>query len=133
MDIESHISYWVEGAKHDLDTAETLFQSGKYDWCLFLGHLVLEKSLKAVFVIDHDNTHPPRTHNLVKLMQISKLDVEDDVYLWLDEVNDFHLETRYPDFKRNFSKKCTHPFAEYHLNKIKDMFLWIESQLMLRL
>jgi HEPN domain-containing protein len=133
MDLQSHIAYWMESAKHDLDTAETLFRSEKYTWCLFLGHLVLEKALKAIFVIDNDNAHPPRTHNLVKLMQVSSIQVKDDVYIWLDEVNDFHLETRYPDFKRSFFKKCTRPFAEYHLNKIRETFLWIESQMKLRL
>ena len=28
------IAYWINSANHDLDVAETLFQSGKYDWCL---------------------------------------------------------------------------------------------------
>ena len=37
------IEYWVDSAVHDLDVAETLFKSGKYDWCLFIAHLVLEK------------------------------------------------------------------------------------------
>lgn len=47
MTKEEHITYWLERAAHDLETAESLFQSEKYDWCLFLAHLVLEKSLKA--------------------------------------------------------------------------------------
>ncbi len=34
------IGYWVDSAAHDLDVAETLFKSGKYDWCLFIAHLV---------------------------------------------------------------------------------------------
>ncbi|MBU1262965.1 HEPN domain-containing protein [bacterium] len=33
-----------------MDVAETLFQNKKYDWCLFIGHLVLEKILKAFYV-----------------------------------------------------------------------------------
>ena len=44
------IEYWVDSAVHDLDVAETLFKSGKYDWCLFIAHLVLEKMLKALYV-----------------------------------------------------------------------------------
>jgi HEPN domain-containing protein len=47
MKIDEHIKYWLNSADHDLDTAESLFSTGKYDWCLFLGHLVLEKGLKA--------------------------------------------------------------------------------------
>ncbi len=44
------MNYWVNSANHDLDVSEALFQSGKYDWCLFIAHLVLEKILKAVYV-----------------------------------------------------------------------------------
>jgi len=45
-----HIDYWLNSADHDLEVAETLFQNEKYDWCLFIAHLVLEKTLKAFYV-----------------------------------------------------------------------------------
>ncbi len=44
---QAQISYWVDSANHDLDVAATLFQNKKYDWCLYIGHLVLEKKLKT--------------------------------------------------------------------------------------
>ena len=69
MKIEEHIQYWVESADHDLDSAESLFAAGKYDWSLFIGHLVLEKILKALYVQDNQNRLPPKTHNLVKLAE----------------------------------------------------------------
>lgn len=50
MTKEEHINYWLESAEHDLETSDTLFQADKYDWSLFIGHLVLEKLLKAVFL-----------------------------------------------------------------------------------
>ena len=50
MKKEEHIGYWLKSAEHDLEVAETLFQNKKYDWCLFIAHLVLEKILKAYFV-----------------------------------------------------------------------------------
>ncbi|MCI5227994.1 MAG: HEPN domain-containing protein [Candidatus Electrothrix sp. AX2] len=33
----SSTKYWLESARHDLETAESMFQSGKYDWCLSYG------------------------------------------------------------------------------------------------
>ena len=45
MDLKEHIHYWLASAAHDLATAETLFQYKHYDWCLFLGHLTIEKML----------------------------------------------------------------------------------------
>ena len=53
MDIKKHIEYWKISAKHDLETAESLIREKKYDWALFLSHLVLEKIIKALFV-NHD-------------------------------------------------------------------------------
>jgi HEPN domain-containing protein len=41
MTQEEHINYWLESAQHDLETAESLFNSGKYDWSLFVAHFVL--------------------------------------------------------------------------------------------
>jgi HEPN domain-containing protein len=50
MNIEKQVEYWKLSAEHDLDSAQTLKKEKKYDWALFLGHLVLEKILKAIFV-----------------------------------------------------------------------------------
>jgi HEPN domain-containing protein len=55
MTKQEHIDYWLKSAEHDLKTAQSLFKSGKYDWCLFIGHLVLEKTLKALFVNANEN------------------------------------------------------------------------------
>lgn len=52
MDIKQTITYWLESAAHDLKVAETLFKNEQYDWCLFIGHLVLEKVLKGFYIRD---------------------------------------------------------------------------------
>ncbi len=71
MTQEEHIKYWLDSADHDFETANTLFSSGKYDWCLFICHLVLEKLIKAFYVKNNDNKIPPKTHNLVRLVQLA--------------------------------------------------------------
>lgn len=43
MTVKEQIEYWIKTADHDLKTAEHLFDNGYYMWCLFIGHLVLEK------------------------------------------------------------------------------------------
>jgi hypothetical protein len=50
MNHQQRIDYWAQSAAHDLEVAETLFQGGKHDWCLYIAHLVLEKILKALYV-----------------------------------------------------------------------------------
>jgi len=129
MDKQNHIKYWLNSAEHDLDAAESLYSAEKYDWCLFLGHLVLEKALKAVYVMEHDSELPPKTHNLVRLIHHTSLPANEEMVFWLDQVNDFHLEARYPDYKREFYKNCTREFAGNHFRSIKETFLWIKSHL----
>lgn len=48
-ELEKQIEYWIKSAKNDLETAESLFKSKHYDWCLFLSHLVIEKILNLTF------------------------------------------------------------------------------------
>ena len=129
MKIDEHIKYWLNSADHDLDTAESLLSAGKYDWCLFLGHLVLEKGLKAFYVKDNENRMPPKTHNLVKLAEKTTIPLDAEIKLFLDEVNDFNLEVRYPEYKQEFYKTCTKKFAEEYLNRIKEQYKWIKSLL----
>ena len=67
MTIEETIQYWIDSAENDLKTAESLFDTGHYDWCLFVGHLVLEKILKAHWVKHNRNVIHPKIHNLLIL------------------------------------------------------------------
>jgi len=129
MNIEEHINYWLESAKNDMDVAESLFKSQKYDWCLFIGHLVLEKTFKALYVKNNANKIPPRIHNLVKLAELSPLKLSDKQKFFLDEVNDFNLEIRYPDYKFEFRNICDMEFTTKYFDGIKEFFKWQQSLL----
>ena len=50
----------------------SVFEKGKYDWCLFIAHLVLEKTLKALYVRDNARMPPP-IHKLDVLARETKL------------------------------------------------------------
>ena len=132
MNVEDHANYWLDSAQNDLSAAEQLFLSAKYDWCLFIGHLVIEKTLKAYFVYTNDNKIPPKTHNLLKLAEKSNLSLTEEQKLFLDEVNDFNLEVRYPEYRREFYKLCTKDFTEHYFTKIKGFSLWLTSQIIFK-
>jgi len=129
MNVDEHISYWLDSAEHDLETAESLFTSGKYDWCLFLAHLVLEKALKAVYVRENDNRLPPKTHNLVKLAEETNLELTEEQKLFFDEVSDFNIEVRYPAYRQELYKVCTRELTEDYFTRIKELYRWIRSQI----
>ena len=117
----NHIDYWLNSAKHDLDVAETLFQNEKYDWCLFIAHLVLEKTLKA-FYVKNKGKLPPRIHDLVRMADMAKIEFEEDTLEFMDAVNTFNISTRYPDEKLKFYKMCTHEFTEENFYRIKEIY-----------
>ncbi len=127
MTQKEHIKYWLNSAEHDLDTSTTLMAAGKYDWALFIGHLILEKLLKAIYVQTNDNKIPPKIHNLVRLAELSMVKLDDDKKVLLDKINDFNIETRYPEYKNELYKTCTKEFADEYFTKIKELYLWIKS------
>ena len=108
-----------------MSAAESLFNAEKYNWCLFIAHLVLEKMLKALFILRNDNKIPPKTHNLLKLAEKSGLKLTEERQIFLDEVNSFNLESRYPDYKNTFYKKCDKEFTENYFVKIKEYIKWL--------
>lgn len=96
---------------------------------MFIGHLTLEKILKALWVKNNPDDIPPRTHNLKKIADEAGYPMTEEEAMLFLEINDFNLETRYPDYKFDFHKKCTKDFAEGYIQKIKDLHKCIASQI----
>lgn len=103
MNTEEEIQYWINIAEQDIPVAQSLFDNGHYVYCLFIGHLILEKILKAHYVKDNKKT-PPKTHNLVYLAKNSELELTDDQFEFLDKVNDFNNEADILIIKIHFIK-----------------------------
>ena len=119
--------YWLEVAVHDLETADSLFRTGKYDYCLFLCHLSLEKLLKAL-VVHAIREHPPLTHNLLYLagkanLHLSKLQIE-----LLDQINRFNMEARYPEDLRAFHKKVNKIYTKKYLGATREIWKWLQKK-----
>jgi HEPN domain-containing protein len=129
MDKQDYIKYWVKTSEDDLFSMESIFNSGNYDWSLFIGHLSLEKILKALWVKNNVSDIPPKTHNLKKIADEAKYMMSEEEAILLLEINDFNLETRYPDYKFDFHKKCSKEFAEGYIVKIKELHKCIVSQI----
>jgi HEPN domain-containing protein len=122
------IEYWIKAAELDLPVMEKLFHSGDYVWSLYIGHLVLEKITKIHFVSIIGST-PPKTHNLIKLSELSGLTKDIEKLKLFDEINEFNIEARYPDIKFDLYKKCNQEFAKFYKSKIEELFQWIKSEI----
>lgn len=129
MEKKDYIKYWVNTAEEDLISMESVFVAGRYDWALFIGHLALEKILKATWVKNNESNVPIRTHNLLKISEEAKLELTEEQILFLNRVTNFNLETRYPDYKLDFFKSCTKEFAEENIKKIKGLYECIKDKI----
>ncbi len=45
INVEKIVNHWIKSSDDDFDTMNFLFQSEKYNWALFLGHISTEKLL----------------------------------------------------------------------------------------
>jgi HEPN domain-containing protein len=129
MNIQEHINYWLESAEYDLNAAESMYQTGYFVWCLFIGHLVLEKTLKAIYVQSSNNKVPPKIHNLLKLSTLSNLDLSAEQIDVFEDVNDFHIEGRYSEFKNELYKVATKQYTYENFGRIKAQYKWLKSQI----
>ncbi len=66
FDSEKLINYWIESSDQDFKTMKDLVNTKNYHWSLFIGHLVIEKLLKALY-IQKNNQFPPMIHDLRSL------------------------------------------------------------------
>jgi HEPN domain-containing protein len=127
FDVKKTIQYWMEGADYDLDVAAAMFEKGKYPYALFMGHLALEKLLKALAVKATGN-HAPYTHSLPLLAEKTGLKIPQKTMRALARSMEFHFEARYPNDQKIFYRKCTKAFTTRNLQKMNEVFTWLKQQ-----
>lgn len=122
------VDYWRKTAAHDYDTMKSLFEGKRYDACLFFGHIVLEKALKAL-VAKNTGEYVPRTHNLMRLSELAELSLDDDDKNLLRDANDFNMEARYPSGRLEFYRQCTPKYTEKYFIVIDALYKKLCRQL----
>ncbi|PIP35969.1 MAG: DNA-binding protein [Desulfobacterales bacterium CG23_combo_of_CG06-09_8_20_14_all_52_9] len=101
---------WFKQADYDLETAEAMFKSGRYIYTVFMCHLTIEKALKGLCT-KHLQKRPPKTHNLLYLIEKAKVDILEELYDFIFSLNRVSIPTRYPDdlerIMKDYDKKTT--------------------------
>ena len=129
MDPKKLISYWIDSSDRDFETMQHLYEKKDYTWSLFIGHLVIEKLLKAYYVKNIDK-QPPLIHNLLRLAEKSKLLLSEEQQDFLDTVSTFNIRARYDDYNLEFYKICSEKFTKSWVDKITGFRKWIKEQLL---
>jgi len=101
IDVDKIVKHWIDTSEEDFQTMLSLFDSKSYGWSLFLGHISIEKLLKAYYVGKYKK-HATFTHNLYRLAELNGLELTEEYADWLDKITSFNLNARYDDYKREF-------------------------------
>lgn len=127
MTQNEHIDYWLTGSEEDWFSAKEIGnKNDRKHFALFLGHLSVEKLLKAFFVKLYNLT-PPYKHDLTMLAMKCNIELSEEQQFELKIINSFNLEARYPDYKQSFYKKCTAEFVSSELARIEKVRTWIKE------
>lgn len=125
IDIEKQIQHWRDSSLEDLEAAQVLINKKHIRQGLFWAHLTLEKMLKA-HVCKQTRDLAPRIHNLVRLAELTGLELDKDVVDFLSDTNDFNLEGRYiehpgavPELKQ----------AKSIMHRVEELTTWLNEKL----
>ncbi len=125
--IDTIVNYWKDSSDQNFETMQHLLHSKDYSWALFIGHLVIEKLLKALYV-KKIQKHALYTHDLLRLTNKIGLVLTEEQEDWLDEISTFNLNARYDNYKQDFYKKCTKEFTIERISRIENIRLWLMNQ-----
>jgi len=111
------INYWIDGSDDDFETMVVMFDSKRFSWSLFIGHLMIEKLLKAYYV-KVKSDYPPFIHNLLRLAEKAGIELTDEQKEQLVTITAFNINARYDDYKMSFTKQCTPEFTAKWIKKL---------------
>lgn len=114
-------------ADYDMDTAAYMFKGGRYMYTVFMCHLSIEKALKGLYA-EKLRKEPPKTHNLLYLIERTKLELPKDLYDFVSTLNRVSVPTRYPDDLRRMLKDYDKKKTKEVLDESKRVLQWLSAR-----
>lgn len=124
------VTYWLDIADYDIDTAEAMFTTERWLYVAFMCHQAIEKTLKAYWCATQPND-PPFTHNLTTLSEGTELDKEmsDDQLDIIATLMPMNIQARYPEYKDQLAKMLTKENCRNIIDETKTLQEWIKNKL----
>lgn len=128
---ENKISYWINLAEYDMETAISMLKCKRYLYVGFMCHQVIEKALKGYFAFKHDKI-PPYTHNLNFLSDKCGLtsDMTKLQNNFIDVLEPLNVGARYPKYKGKLIKTLTPQKCKSLIKNTEGLFEWIKKKLL---
>lgn len=121
-------SNWIQTAEYDLKTAEILFKRGRYIYVIFMCHLAIEKTLKAI-LSERFKELPPYTHNLNRLLEMGKIVLPEEYQVFINKINLQSVPARYPEDFKKLAKEFDRKIADDNLKQTKRIIRWLRQNI----
>jgi len=128
LSTEKIIKEWVKMSQYDLKTAGAMLETGRYLYVTFMCQQSVEKILKAVYIYKK-NELPPRTHNLAYLADVLEIALLDTEKRLLYQLNQFYLESRYPNERIQLAKAVSKRKGQMYLNQTQKVWKCLKQNL----
>ena len=109
---------WILSSDYDIETAYHMLKTKRYIYVIFMCHLATEKLLKAI-VAEIQEKKPPKTHDLLYLVELAHLKVTEKHQILLADLTSTSVPTRYPEEMLQISKKYNRYNAEKYLKETR--------------
>jgi HEPN domain-containing protein len=126
--MQKTIQEWIEISEYDLETAVSMLETEKFLYVAFMCQQAIEKILKALYV-QKRNELPPRTHNLLYLVDIVAITLEEEILTLMSYLNQFYLESRYPGERVKLANEIDKSKAQDILVKTKEAWQCLRQKL----
>lgn len=118
---------WIKSSEYDIKTAEAMYKTRRFVYVIFMCHLAVEKSLKAI-VAKNTKSVPPKTHDLFYLVKLASLEIPDLHKTILMHLNEASVPTRYPEDINKLIKVYNAVIANRYLKRAKGLLKWLKAQ-----
>jgi HEPN domain-containing protein len=117
---------WLASSDYDLETAGAMLKSRRYLYVVFMCHLALEKTLKAIYA-EIQGESPPRTHDLLFLIRRLELALPKTHLEFIGVINNASIPTRYPEDLKQIVSQYPRRTASSYLAKTKRAIKWLRK------
>ena len=130
MTREEKVHYWLDIADYDFDTAEAMYQTGRWLYVAFMCHQAIEKTLKAYWCSTQPED-PPYTHNHKRLASGCGLydQMTNAQKAFIETITNYNIEARYPEDKEALSRTLTKQVCRQLIDETIILTRWIKDKL----
>ncbi len=122
------INNWVKIADYDLETAKAMNETGRYIYVAFTCQQCIEKLLKAIFVKQKKQA-PVYTHNLVRLVELTGLELNKKQSDFINSLNAYYIKTRYTEEIDKLAKNLNKKKASELLENTEKLSKWLKEKI----